>query len=441
MEHNNGLTAGPDFNIDSAGISMGDQTNLEHDDVDNTYSIIQNLKGKTSFFGYIHIGRQGKTWTTELSAAEIKSYIDGWAKLGAEGIFFDEAGNDYGVDDSLRSDIASYAHSKGLKIIWNAWDPADLQNGDYWKDGDGWCAESWFVHGDSNKADSNTDDPPILTNGKDELNKYNTVKNIESSRGVDIYIYQLTTEDAGYTKYDSAESKARQKYAWYMGRIMGTDYFCYTDLWYSASNNYVYIFPIPNDNLGSYYTSDPTYSSISGGYRWERQTSLGVIWAEGPSSDTTDSSSVLKDGGYDQTQDEESPPPDGSDSGGSTGSGSGSSSSDSSGTSSGGSASSGTSHSSSSEVSGTDAYTLSSYIATPDSPLEVSFKVSGPVKVGFISVSGKLVFREDLNVSAGQTFRWFGVDSNGDYLLPGLYLMKMVLPDGTVTYERVLVKR
>ncbi len=39
-EHNNGLTAGPDFNIDSAGISMGDQTNLEHDDVDNTYSII-----------------------------------------------------------------------------------------------------------------------------------------------------------------------------------------------------------------------------------------------------------------------------------------------------------------------------------------------------------------------------------------------------------------
>jgi len=76
---------------------------------------------KPMIYGYISLGR-----SQQLADAEIVRRIDAWRRLGADGIFFDEAGKEFGVRPPRRSAAVAAVHERGLSALMNAANPDDL---------------------------------------------------------------------------------------------------------------------------------------------------------------------------------------------------------------------------------------------------------------------------------------------------------------------------
>lgn len=72
-------------------------------------------------YGYIDLGSSQK-----LDLAEITRRIDAWKGLGADGIFFDEAGGDFAVTPKRRRTAVCAVHARGLSAFMNAFNPDDL---------------------------------------------------------------------------------------------------------------------------------------------------------------------------------------------------------------------------------------------------------------------------------------------------------------------------
>jgi hypothetical protein len=72
-------------------------------------------------YGYIDLGS-----TQRLSLEDIRDRIDRWARMGAQGIFFDEAGYDFGVTRERQNAAVAAVHAHGLSACLNAFRPADV---------------------------------------------------------------------------------------------------------------------------------------------------------------------------------------------------------------------------------------------------------------------------------------------------------------------------
>jgi hypothetical protein len=72
-------------------------------------------------YGYIDLGS-----TQRLSLEDIRDRIDRWARMGAQGVFFDEAGYDFGVTRERQNAVVAAAHAHGLSACLNAFRPADV---------------------------------------------------------------------------------------------------------------------------------------------------------------------------------------------------------------------------------------------------------------------------------------------------------------------------
>jgi len=72
-------------------------------------------------YGYVALGS-----TQKLPLAEIERRVERWRLAGVDGIFFDEAGRDFGVDAMRRRVAVCAAHSRGLRAFMNAFNPDDL---------------------------------------------------------------------------------------------------------------------------------------------------------------------------------------------------------------------------------------------------------------------------------------------------------------------------
>jgi hypothetical protein len=72
-------------------------------------------------YGYIDLGS-----TERLSLEDIRDRIDRWARMGARGVFFDEAGYDFGVTRERQNAAVAAAHAQGLSACLNAFRPADV---------------------------------------------------------------------------------------------------------------------------------------------------------------------------------------------------------------------------------------------------------------------------------------------------------------------------
>lgn len=116
------------FNV----IVLGD--GLEFDTVDGghagpvehafTVRLLERLSSsprRPSVFGYIDLGR-----TQQLSIDQVVDRIDRWAAMGVAGIFFDEAGFDFGVTRDRLNRAVDAAHGRGLAACVNAFRPEDV---------------------------------------------------------------------------------------------------------------------------------------------------------------------------------------------------------------------------------------------------------------------------------------------------------------------------
>jgi len=87
-------------------------------------SLLHATRRRTEVFGYIDLGR-----SQNLSLEEIARRIELWQRVGADGIFFDEAGTDFGVSRDTRNDAIEAVHRRRLSVFLNVFDPDDAFNG------------------------------------------------------------------------------------------------------------------------------------------------------------------------------------------------------------------------------------------------------------------------------------------------------------------------
>jgi hypothetical protein len=72
-------------------------------------------------YGYIDLGN-----TQKLPLHTITDRIERWARMGARGIFFDEAGYDFGVTRERQNAAIGATHARGLSACLNAFRPTDV---------------------------------------------------------------------------------------------------------------------------------------------------------------------------------------------------------------------------------------------------------------------------------------------------------------------------
>lgn len=94
----------------------------DHGDHQATRAIIAQLRGGgAEVYGYIPLGE-----ATGLTVEQIRQQVSAWHAMGVSGIFYDEAGYDYGNTRQRQNDAIKAAQRKGLRVFANAFDPDHL---------------------------------------------------------------------------------------------------------------------------------------------------------------------------------------------------------------------------------------------------------------------------------------------------------------------------
>jgi hypothetical protein len=92
-------------------------------------------------YGYVTLG--ANDGEPNHSMEELRERIGTWRRLGVRGMLLDCAGEDYGVSRARFDAVVHYAHSLGLNVLANAWNPDDvLAHSRTMGPGDGYLGEN-----------------------------------------------------------------------------------------------------------------------------------------------------------------------------------------------------------------------------------------------------------------------------------------------------------
>ena len=194
-----------------------------------TKEIITRLAGmprKTAVYGYIDLGR-----SQQLALDDITARIQRWRSIGASGVFFDEAGADFGVDRRRQNAAVDAGHAAGLRVVLNAFNPDDVfgVGADGLRPrlgaGDAYLLESFAVRNGS------VDDSALL---RDRVHKAVTGA---AATGVSLWATTTTTQG----RYDAA----LMDHAWQAARQAGIEAFGWGEPSFSSADSRLPFRPRP----------------------------------------------------------------------------------------------------------------------------------------------------------------------------------------------------
>jgi hypothetical protein len=227
-----------------------------HPDHLATVAVIARLNelGTTRVFGYVDLG----VTTQNLPLPTLVQYAEAWRRIGAVGIFLDDAGADYGVDSARRDRAVHDIRKLGMRVILNAHDPADAFRGsEKLGPGDGYLFESFQV------SDGRIQSPNVM------LAKADLTLRFAAESGADIYA--LASGPA-----DDPGLQAKLSYAWWSALLYGFRYFQYTGLDYGSSASQLPWYPLEFPEIGQRYLDDTVHHSWAEGRHW-RWTDRGQV--------------------------------------------------------------------------------------------------------------------------------------------------------------------
>jgi hypothetical protein len=218
--------------------------------------------------GYVDLGNSQR-----LSSAEVLRRISQWADMGVDGIFFDEAGFDYGVRRERQNDAVLATHSHGLSAFLNAFQPADifatsavalnaagggnpLAVAPVVNDRDLFLLESFAVRNGTVEAPG-----PLAARTRAALN---------GRRAFGTRIFGVATSDG------TDGNPALSPYAWWTAALFGLDGYGWGTPNYSATNSRLPFVPPPADEL-RLRTAEYVGEADVTAARWRRATTLGTI--------------------------------------------------------------------------------------------------------------------------------------------------------------------
>jgi hypothetical protein len=271
------------FDIVVFGGGLEDSSHRDHI---RTITITNNLKeGGIKIYGYIDLGIS----TANLDLVAIETRVNNWAAMGATGIFYDNAGRDFGVSRTRLISAVDLAHnySPTLSVFVNAWNPDDVfadgpEGTVPLKKGDWYLAESHPVSGDL-----------CLDLGFwwDKSHKLITYR--EQISGVRIAAVgtgnQGPTNTITNPNHWNDHSPFRQPL--WAACLFGFDAFGFTNPEYSASGDDIdHLRPLPpiTTNIGTMYLGPPAGPVAANGIlTYSRPTDEGIIYVSGGADDPT----------------------------------------------------------------------------------------------------------------------------------------------------------
>ncbi|MBI3969549.1 MAG: hypothetical protein HY329_28225 [Chloroflexi bacterium] len=238
-------------------VVFGDGLELPtHPDYQRTVAVLHRLRelGGARVFGYVDLGVR----TQNLDLPTIVRYADAWRQIGVHGIFLDDAGADFGVDERRRDAALEGIRRLGLPVILNAHEPDDAFRGRVkLTPEDGYLLESFQV------SNGLIQSPEAL------LRKADRALELALQSGTELYAVATGPSD------DPAV-KVKRDYAWWTALLYGIDYFQYTTIDYSARTAHL---PEPAGeppDLGTCYLEATVRHSWAEGLH-RRLTDLGEI--------------------------------------------------------------------------------------------------------------------------------------------------------------------
>ncbi|RAV19360.1 S-layer homology domain-containing protein [Paenibacillus contaminans] len=183
-------------------------------------------------FGYVDLGVS----TSDLTYARMELAVDQWKRLGASGIYLDDAGYDFGVTRERQSHMIDYIHRSGLNVFLGAWNPDDV-SGDYDEkgnyapslvgEGDWYLSESWLV----GKGEYM---PFDLWQDKIAKSMY-----YQAKKGIRTAAVSTVAEDSAQADDGGSE---RFAFAWWAAAMYGIP-MQWTDFHYSATTSTLHYYP------------------------------------------------------------------------------------------------------------------------------------------------------------------------------------------------------
>jgi len=237
---------------------------VTHPDHLNTVAIIADpLLVDTDVFGYVDLG----VTTQNLPQVEIELRIDEWIAAGADGIFFDDFGYDFGVDRARQNAAVDYAHGQGIPVVANGFFvddvfgsgidatynpaglPTSLDSGDFYLFESHQITLGNYVSGAAWQA------------------KATALEAYRASLGFGVF--SITTEDAGDLYVED-----KFWYAWFSAAMYEHTATGWGEIDFSALDSIAPYRTRPTDDLGTVFAgpvvdSDPIYT---------RNTDLGQIF-------------------------------------------------------------------------------------------------------------------------------------------------------------------
>ncbi|UHA75203.1 hypothetical protein [Paenibacillus sp. 481] len=114
------LFAGYDVIVFGAGLEEPDSPH--HLPTKSLLTELRKIAPRTSVYGYIDLGVTTNNFPMWLIAEK----LDKWKRLGAKGVFYDDAGYDYDVSRQRLNSAVQLAHNLKMPTFMNAWNPDDI---------------------------------------------------------------------------------------------------------------------------------------------------------------------------------------------------------------------------------------------------------------------------------------------------------------------------
>jgi hypothetical protein len=112
---------GLEFNDQRSGRLPVGPGSDEHQRAARILTRLRESPRSPELYGYVALGQM-----QHLVGSEIDERVALWSAMGVTGIFFDEAGRDYGVTRQRLATAVGSAHERGLNVCVNAFEPADV---------------------------------------------------------------------------------------------------------------------------------------------------------------------------------------------------------------------------------------------------------------------------------------------------------------------------
>ena len=191
---------------------------------------------------------------------EIKSRVDEWRQTGADNIFFDNFGCDYGVSRSRQNEAVEYVHDQDMSVLANVLHP-----------------ENAFGETDT---DCNPSNIPTKLDSRDFYlyeghqikqceyvseadwqDKANKIKSLQDKIGFKVFSITTCNEDDFY-------SQNMFFYSWYSALIYGHEATGWGDKDFTSDGGKAPFYSRPDIDPGAFFTSDvinesPIYKRMS----------------------------------------------------------------------------------------------------------------------------------------------------------------------------------